>query len=178
MMLKGAAAVLLAFVSQPPDFSGTWRLNAKGSSVDSGAALTGLIGAGAPETLHISQPANGSIVVQSQINESHVRIYTPGQKSSTPVFVGGIGSVTVTTRWEGSTLLSEGRREFSSDASATPTDVKEVIALSADGRTLEIEVTVTGTDGRRTSRMAYTRIGDVGPCESWPTPCKTPSPPK
>jgi len=42
-----------------------------------------------PQTLHVTQPANGSLVVESQINEAHVRIYKPGRETSTPAGQGG-----------------------------------------------------------------------------------------
>ena len=174
-----AAVVVMAGVTsvlaQAPDLSGTWRLDANRSRITAAAGLVGLIGAGAPDRLHITQPANGTLVVESEINESHARIYTPGGKSSTPVFVGQAGSITMTSRWEGRSLVSEGRREFASGNSTSVIEVKEVLALSADSRTLEIEITTTGADGKSESRLIYTETRDLGPCQSWPTPCKSPS---
>lgn len=164
----GATLVL----AQPPDFSGTWRLDPDRSHIAPAAGMAGLIGVGAPETLHITQPANGTLLIESQINESHARIYTPGGTSTTPVFVGQAGSISMTSRWEARALVSEGTRQSGSTRLA---GVEEVLALSADGRTLEIGITVTGADGERASSLIYTRIRDVGPCESWPSPCKRPS---
>ncbi len=46
------------------------------------------------------------LVIESQINEAHVRIYRPGRKTSTPAGQGG--AVTMTTKWEGRALVSEG----------------------------------------------------------------------
>jgi hypothetical protein len=43
--------------------------------------------------------------------------------------------------------------------------------VSADGKMLTIEVKTTALDAK-SSTLKYTRITDVGPCESWPTPCK------
>ena len=169
LVIIARASSLLA---QPPDFSGTWRLDSDRSHVTPAAMMAGLIGAGAPETLHITQPANGTLVIESQINESHARIYNPGRESTTPVFVGQAGSITMTSRWEGRSLVSEGTRDPASGESARPTDVREVLSLNGDGRTLEIEVTVTDGDGESASSLRYTRIRDVGPCESWPSPCK------
>lgn len=173
--LCAATVVVAARFAQAPDFSGTWKLDASRSRITSAAGLSGLVGSGAPDTLHVTQPANGTLVIESQINESHVRIYTPGRKSSTPVFVGAAGSVTMTSRWEGRTLVGDGRREsLSGTTTVIVTEVKEVLALSDDGRTLKIEVTTTGAEGKSSSMMTYTRIQDVGPCQSWPTPCKSP----
>jgi hypothetical protein len=50
--------------------------------------------------------------------------------------------------------------------------VKEVITISDDTRTLTIEVATTTAGETSTSTLVYTRLADVGPCQSWPTPCK------
>lgn len=177
-MAAGGAAVLMAlrvavvFAQAPPDFSGTWKLDRSRSRIAETAGLAGLVGAGAPGTLHITQPANGTLVIESQINEGHARLYRPGSRISTPVTVGQAGSITMTARWEGRALVSEGTRE--SAASTVETQVKEVLSLSADGRTLTIEVRMTAAGDKSASTMVYTRTRDVGPCQTWPTPCKTP----
>lgn len=165
------AAVALA---QRPDLSGTWRLDAGRSRVEAEATLVGLIGAGAPKTLHVTQPANGTLVVESQVNESHARLYVPGRETSTPVFVGEAGTVTMRSRWEEGALVGEGA--FVAGTGASENEVKEVYRLSADGRTLEIEIAISGAEGQspKGSTLRYTRIDDVGPCESWPSPCKAP----
>jgi len=176
MAASGAAVLMslraLVVLAQAPDFSGTWKLDPGRSRIAETAGLAGLIGAGAPDTLHVTQPANGTLVIESQINESHARHYRPGSRISTPVTVGQAGSITMTSRWEGRSLVSEGTRE--SAASPVATHVKEVLSLSADGRTLTIEVTTTAAGDKSASTMAYTRTQDLGPCQTWPTPCKTP----
>lgn len=177
-MATGGAAVLMAVralvvLAQAPDFSGTWRVDPSRSRIAETAGLAGLIGVGAPATLHITQPANGTLVIESQINEGHARLYRPGSRTSTPVTVGQAGSITMTSRWEGRALVSEGTRESASSPVAT--HVKEVLSLSADGRTLTIEVTTTAAGDKSASTMVYSRTQDVGPCQTWPTPCKTPS---
>jgi hypothetical protein len=175
MILSAAAILVLSQVGSPaPDFSGTWKLDASRSRVSASSPFSGLVGAGAPETLHITEAENGVIIIESQINESHARIYTPGGTSKTPVYVGALGSITMSSRWEGGALVGEGRRESASGASSIVTEVKEKVSLGSDGRSLEIEVTTTGAEGTSTTRGIYTRIEDVGPCQSWPTPCKTP----
>lgn len=148
--------------TQAPDFSGTWRLDEAKSKVLATAGMFGLIPAGAPKTLHITQPTNGTIVIESQVNEGHSRIYKPGRESSTPAGQGG--AVTVTSKWEGKTLISEGA--FKAPNGDT-TSVREVLSL-ADGKQLTLEVTTPAG----TSTLHYTKITDVGPCETWPTPCK------
>lgn len=172
------AAVLLALrvavvpAQAPPDFSGTWKLDPSRSRIAETAGLAGLSGAGAPGTLHITQPANGTLVIESQINEGHARLYRPGSRVSTPVTVGQTGSITMTSRWEGRSLVSEGTREFA--ASPVATQVKEVLSSSGDGRTLTIEVTTTAAGDNGASTLVYTRSQGVSPCQTWPTPCKSP----
>jgi hypothetical protein len=80
----------------------------------------------------------------------------------------------MTSKWDGRTLVSEGTRESSSGPSTVVQQIKEVIALAPDGRTLTIEITARVAEEANTSTLTYTRIGDVGPCKTWPTPCKTP----
>lgn len=157
--------------AQPLDLSGTWQLDTARSRIVDAAGLAGLIASGAPETLHITRAANGTVVVESRINESHARIYTPAAQSSTPVGQGG--HIRTTSRIKDRALISEGTRE---DATGVATAVREVLALSADGAVLTIEVRTTPPAGAQTSTFVYTRRRSVGPCHTWPTPCKPPPP--
>jgi hypothetical protein len=45
--------------------------------------------------------------------------------------------------------------------------LKETFTLDTDGR-LTIEITMPAG----ASTLVYARTQDVGPCKSWPTPCK------
>ena len=166
-----AASTALA---QIPDFSGTWRLDSGRSRVDAEATLAGLAGTGAPETLHVTQPSNGTLVVESQVNESHARIYVPDGESSTPVYLGELGTITMTSRWESGALVSAGTRTSGTTPSVTTSKVTEEFRVSTDGQTLEIRVTVApdSESAARESSLRYTRIDDVGTCDSWPSPCK------
>jgi hypothetical protein len=164
-----AAAIVCAgsiASAQAPDLSGTWRLDDSKSNVVATAGIIGLIPAGAPKTLHITQPANGTVVIESQINEAHVRIYKPGRETSTPAGQGG--AVTMTTKWEGKSLISEGALKAPNGDTTT---IREAMSVSADGNVLTLEVTTTAAE-KSTSTMVYTKITDVGSCETWPTPCK------
>ena len=152
--------------AQAPDFSGTWRLDEAKSKVVATAGIIGLIPAGAPKTLHITQPANGTVVIESQVNEAHVRIYKPGRESSTPAGQGG--AVTMTAKWEGKALVSEGALKAPNGDTTT---VREVVSVSADGKVLTMEVTTSAVE-KASSTLVYTKITDVGPCDTWPTPCK------
>ena len=165
LFLAGAVATLQA--QAPPNLSGTWKLDEARSQIVATAGITGLISAGAPKTLHITQPANGSIVIESQVNEQHVRIYKPGRETSTPAGQGG--AVTMTSKWVGTSLESVGAMKA---PNGDTTSVREVLALSADGKSLTVGVTTEGAPGKASSALLYTKITDVGPCETWPTPCK------
>lgn len=162
--------VLLALAqSAAPDVSGTWKLDLERSRVSAEPGWPGLIGAGAPERIHITQAANGTLVIESEINESHARIYKPGGTSSTPV--AQTSTITMASRWEARTLTSEGDLVPPSGA---PARVKEAIALGDDGRTLTVGISASGPDGTNVSTLVYTRTEVVEPCEKWSTPCKTP----
>lgn len=163
IVLLASAATLHA---QAPDFSGTWRLDEAKSNVVATAGIIGLIPAGAPKTLHITQPANGTVVIESQVNEAHVRIYKPGRESSTPAGQGG--AVTMTAKWEGKALVSEGALKAPNGDTTT---VREVMSLSPDGKVLTMEVTTSFAE-KASSTLVYTKITDVGACNTWPTPCK------
>ena len=158
----------VALQAQGPDLSGTWQLDEAKSKVVATAGIIGLIPAGAPKMLHITQPSNGSVVIESQINEAHVRIYKPGRETSTPAGQGG--AVTVTSRWQGRSLVSEGAMKAPNGDTTT---VREVVSVGADGKTLTMEVATTVPSGEKaSSTLVFTKITDVGPCEKWPTPCK------
>jgi outer membrane protein assembly factor BamB len=146
--------------------AGTWRLDSAQSRIADAAGIAGLIAAGAPPMLHVTQPANGTLVVESPINEGHVRIYHPGGKTTTPVGQGG--SITITAEWIGATFVGQGTAVNAAGASTT---VKEIYSVSEDGKVLSVDVTMSGS-AQQTSALKYTRIQDVGPCEKWPTPCK------
>lgn len=155
-------------------FAGMWSLAVGRSRIAESATLAGLIGSGAPPILHITQPANGTLVVESQINESHARIYRPGGTSTTPVTVGASGTINMTSRWEGGTLVSEGTRETTVGGSQVVDPVREAFLLSPDGA-LTIEVTTTTAGEKHVSKLVYSRTTDIEPCQSWPTPCKSSS---
>ena len=168
MVLFGVLLVLAQ--STAPDVSGTWKLDVKRSRVSAEPGWPGLIGSGAPERIHITQAANGTLVIESEINESHARIYKPGGSSSTPV--AQTSTITMTSSWEARTLTSEGNLVPPSGALVR---VKEVITLGDDGRTLTVQISAMGPQGTNDSTLVYARTEGVEPCENWPTPCKPPS---
>jgi hypothetical protein len=164
-----ALAGLAVVLAQTPELSGTWRLDRARSEIDASAGLAGLGASGSPEYLHITHAANGTLIVESQLNESHARIYRPGARTSTPAGQGG--SIILTSNWDGRTLVGVGRRE--SGSGGDPAEVSETLTMSADGRTLTIQVRVFGPgDTNASSTLVYVRTLTVEPCQKWPTPCK------
>lgn len=161
-----AVAARAAGPTPAAPLAGTWKLDASKSRIHPAAGLAGLIGAGVPPMLHITQPADGAVVVESPINQGHVRIYRPDARTETPAGQGG--SVTMTSRWSDGRLVSEG--SITTPAGVT-TRVSEVYAVGSAPATLTIEISTEGSE-RATSQAIYSRISDVGPCDSWPTPCK------
>ena len=153
--------------AQAPDFSGTWKLDEEKSLVAATAGIIGLIPSGAPKTLHITQSANGTITIESQVNEAHARMYRPGKETVTPAGQGG--AVTATSKWDGGSLVIEGALKAPNGDTTT---IREVLSLAAGG-TLKMEVT-TSSATKAASSLIYTKITDVGPCNTWPTPCKRP----
>ena len=141
-------------VAQSPDLSGTWKLNAAVSRHTHNVGLTGLGAAGAPRTLYITQAANGVLTVGSDVNESMARTYAVGAQSTVPLIDGQ--KLTAPTRWMGRELVTEAP------------GVKESMALSGDGQTLIVTVTV----GAATSTLSYTKTLTEDPCTAWPTPCR------
>ncbi|HVS15114.1 MAG TPA: amidohydrolase family protein [Thermoanaerobaculia bacterium] len=155
-----------AALAQAPDLSGTWRLDAEASTIDSAAPFAGLGGnAAVPTTLYVTQANNGTIVIGSDRNTSHARTYVPGSASATPL---GAGEVTVRSRWEGGALVAEGR-----DGDARR-DVHERIERSAEdaGARLVVAITIRGEQGEASSRLVYRPLAAELPCAEWSTPCK------
>jgi len=165
-----AATLALA---QAPDLAGTWRLDLDVSNVDAAVSLDGLSGTTETETLHITQPANRTVMIESSMRQSQARLYQPGGKTSNRILLGEPGTLTLESKWEGQSLVSEGLREFSA-GDAKPVAVSEVIRLRDNGETLEIVVTASTADGPKTSTLLYKKAPSLGPCESWPSPCKRP----
>ncbi len=162
-------ALLLVLAPSEPNLSGTWKLDPGRSRIANEVGWPGLIGAGAPERIHITQAANGTLVIESEINEGHARIYKPG-RGNTATPVAQTGSITMSSRWEGRTLVAEGKLVLPSGDSSM---ARETLTLSEEEKSLAIEISTTGPAGPGSS-LTYIRTQGVDPCEKWPTPCKPP----
>jgi hypothetical protein len=145
--------------------AGTWKLDAARSRVGTAAVPVGLMKSGAAQMLHITHAVDGTVIVESQINESQSRSYRPGGRTTTPVVP--TGTITMTSRWDGRTFVSEGVL----DAGAAPVPVKETFAIDGEGR-LTLAMTVGAGDAASSSVLVYAKTTIVEPCKAWPTPCK------
>jgi hypothetical protein len=154
------AALLLSTgataVAQAPDFNGWFRLNKATSQVTAGVGLAGLGQGGAPHTLFITQAANGTISVGSDINESQSRLYRVNGDSALPAGQGHGDLIRIKSRRDGGAIVAEGA------------GLKETLALSADGQTLTISVAARPG----TTTLVYNRMQRAEPCTAWPTPCR------
>jgi hypothetical protein len=160
--MKNAFACLAALflstgattAAQGPDFNGWFRLNKGASQITTGVGLAGLGQGGAPHTLFITQAANGTISVGSDINESQSRLYRVNGDSALPAGQGEL--IPIKARRDGGALVVEGA------------GLKETLALSVNGQTLTISVAARPG----TTTLVYNRIQRAEPCTAWPTPCR------
>jgi hypothetical protein len=80
-LTASVAAILMCGVAarvagqKPPDVAGTWKLDRAASQITTGTGIAGLGASGAPNTLYISQAANGTVVIGSDVNESQARTF-------------------------------------------------------------------------------------------------------
>jgi hypothetical protein len=163
IIVAGVANIFVTLAAQSVDVSGTWTLDRRASHIVPEAGLAGLGAAGAPDTLHITHAANGSVVIGSEVNESQSRLYRIDGPSALPLSDGSL--VTVSSRLEGRSLLIEGAGPSGS--------LKELLTISADGQMLTVEITTAGAaGGAHTTTMTYKRSTAAEPCEKWPTPCQ------
>ena len=154
---------------QTPDFFGTWVLDEDASRVTPEAGLGTFGAVGTPARLHITHAANGDLALQSEWNTSEARIDRLGSETVIPV--GPDDRMRVSARWDGATLVAEGRR-LTAGGGSTILGVRRTLSLNADGGTLTIEAITTTADGHGTSTMVYTRLADLGPCGQWSEPCE------
>ena len=156
-----ASGVVLVFGQrgQTPDFSGTWKLDRQASQITP-PAFSGGRGGRTVDTLHVTQAANGTLIIGSEANGTKAWAYQLEGESTIPA--GRSSTMSVTSRRDGRVLATEG------------VGLKERLSLSDDGETLTIEITITTAtpSGERTNRLVYTKQDVVDPCESWSTPCR------
>jgi hypothetical protein len=72
------------------------------------------------------------------------------------------------SRWESRSLVSEGTQE----SAGGTVRVSESFSISADGKTLTVDVTVGEPATKTQSTLVYARQPAAESCKAWPTPCK------
>ncbi len=150
------AASVVSIFAQTPDFSGTWKLDTDRSEITAGrGGRRGGRGGGTPNAMVITQTATELTIEQSAGNQSRTLTYTLEGESSIPAGRGG--SMTITSHWDGATLVSEGSQELSFGGGGITIEVREVRSLSEDGQTLTVEVTRTTPRGANTNTLVYTK---------------------
>ena len=150
------AASVVSVFAQTPDFSGTWKLDTDRSEITAGrGGRRGGRGGGAPDALVITQTATELTIERSTSTQSGTLTYTLEGESSIPAGRGG--SMTITSHWDGATLVSEGSHELSFGGRGITIEVRQVRSLSADGQTLTVEVTRTTPRSANTNTLVYTK---------------------
>ena len=138
---------------QTPDLSGTWQLDVEVSQIAT-RPLRGGGDGGPADSLHLTQAANGTLVVGNRVNAAKAWTYRPGAESAVPV--GTNATLTVTSGWEGRQFVAQGSQAASGDDSIVR--LREVFTLSDDGDTLTIDVTAATPTGERTNSLVYRRL--------------------
>ena len=160
-----AALVLVAVAAgaRAADLSGTWKLDREASRIEEGVAYAGLGGNEAiPRTLYVTQASNGTVLVGSDMNTSHVRTYLLDRETRAPL---ANGEVTMLSRRQDGALVSEGE----TPSGAT---LRETVSRADDGSRLTVEIEQTTGEGARSARLVYRRADREDPCQDWPTPCR------
>ena len=129
-------------LAQSADFSGTWKLNPSASQITKGTGIAGLGAGGAPPTLYVSQAANGTVVIGSDVNESHARTF----RVAKGLLMNEAAGVTET---------------LSMSADAQTLTVKVTAKPAAGSPGMDVA-----------STLVYTKVQGDDPCEKWPTPCR------
>jgi hypothetical protein len=146
LLLAMMSAVVLPFAARPraqskTDFSGTWTLDAARSDAPMGRGGRG--GGGAAGPVEIKQTA-ATIVIGPA---------TYKLDGSESVNQGRGGEVKSKAHWDGAKLVIETTRDFQ----GTPITSKEVRSLSADGKDMIVETSISTPQGDRNTKQTYTK---------------------
>ena len=143
-----------------PDFSGTWTLNAEKSDPAPQMGQTGRPrgmgggGFGRPTSLFINQLGSTiSIELKTADQSRTVSYYLDGRESHNS---GMRGQDFVTkSRWEGSSLVTEGENTMPSQMGDVKIKTKEIRTLSDDRKTLTVISTFASPRGEVTRKLVY-----------------------
>ena len=144
-------------------FAGTWRLDPERSRVIDAAGLAGLIGAGAPPMLHITQPPTARLWSRARSTKVTFActagqdddVGRSGRDDHDDLGVGRAGP-----RQPGNTCRVVGRFDRRQGKLSVSADGNVLTSMSLPQR------------ARSRERAEVHAHQDVGPCETWPTPCK------
>jgi hypothetical protein len=143
-----------------PNFTGDWTLDREKSEMgEPGPGAGGGGGRGRGMGMgSFSIAHDGDMVVvkrkmefQGQERSFESRYTTDGQENVNEGFRGS--SVKSKTRWEGSKLVTESVMDTPNGTRET----KEIRSLSADGKTMTVEITSKGAFGEGTRKMVYSK---------------------
>ena len=143
---------------EKPDFSGNWTLNNDKSDPapqfgqTSGRPAGG--GLARPTSIFINQLGSTmSMELKSADQSRMLSYYLDGRESHNPGMRGQ--DFVSKTRWEGSSLITEGENTFTSQMGEVKIKSKEIRTLSDDGKTLTVIATFTSPRGEVTRKLVY-----------------------
>jgi len=100
-------------------------------------------------------PTDLTIETQAGANPQKATYSLDGKES---VNAGARGSETKTkTRWDGSTLITEGSRKMNTPDGEIAIELKEARSLSADGNTMTVQQTTKGPRGEQTRKTIFNK---------------------
>lgn len=159
-----AATAVATALAQPPDFSGSWRLDRDASVLperpEGGRRGIGrLLGRGEQavrgpaDTLVLTQTPDTLFVEQRRDDGSRTMRYRlDGSSSVNPM---PRGELTTTSRWDGATIVTEGTQDIPRLLRDISIQLTERRSLSADGRTMTVESTRTMPSGALAMTLVY-----------------------
>ncbi len=143
---------LLALAVAAPDLSGVWvRDKAKSDPMRMGGPGGGGQAPDFEVTLTIKQSGNNFEVATQRGERNFEAKYTLDGKENKNTM--GRGETVSKSKWDGSTLVIEGVRQFGD----REMQFKEAYALSDDGKVLTVTSTTNTPQGERTSKQVYNK---------------------
>lgn len=135
--ITAAALVAVPPTVASPDFSGHWKLVAQETEAFHGRAAIG----NHEEPIVIAQTTTRlSVAVQSDNPAGRFEYDLTGARV-TDSALGGEGLWTV-SHWDGTTMVSEGRRLFTTPKGPQPYDFTEMRRLSAEGKRMIVQTRI------------------------------------
>ena len=163
--LLGAVSVSLE--AQTVDFSGTWALDRDASEFPQfpgggrggpgGGGGRGGGGRGMPTSVEITQDGQQLVMTQSSGDRSQTVTYLLDGSESTSET--GRSSLTSTSTWDGTTLVTEGAQSISTPRGDFDIDMIEMRSLSDGGRTMTVETLRNTPRGELETTLIYRREG-------------------